>query len=86
MSYKEKLKIERTIEVFNKISICLYALVVAEIAAYVLGIKIAFIDLRAISIEKYALGVVCTAILGIAFGKISKKIKEDFIRRLKYRE
>ena len=84
MSYKEKQRIEISIEVLNKIAVFLYLLAILETAAYVFGLKIGFINLRAIAIEKYTVCVVGTALLGFGISKISNKVKEEFIKKLKY--
>ena len=83
MSYKEKQRIEISIEVLNKIAVCFYLLAIVETAAYVFGLKIGFIDLRAIALEKYTVCVVGTVLLGFFISKLSNKVKEEFIKKLK---
>ena len=84
MSYREKQKIEMLIEVLSKISMVMYVLVVVELLAYVLGNRMIILDVRTISIEKYALIVAGTAIVGYLFSKLSNKVKDEFIKKLKY--
>ena len=83
MSYREKQRVELAIEILNKVSIFLYVVVGCQIFAYVVGLKVLFIDVRSIAIEKYAMIVVATALLGYAFSKISAKVKDEFVKKLK---
>ena len=86
MSYKEKQRIESSVEVLNKIAVVLYLLAILETAAYVCGLKIGFINLRAIANEKNTVCVVGTALLGFGISKRSNKVKEEFIKKVKYKK
>ena len=83
MSYREKQRVELAIEILNKVSVFLYIVVAFQLFAYVINLKILFIDVRSIAVEKYALLVGVTALLAYVFSKISAKVRCEFIKKLK---
>ena len=83
MSYREKQRVELAIEILNKVSIFLYIVVAFQLFAYVISLKVLFIDVRSIAVEKYALLVGATALLAFVFSKISEKVRHEFIKKLK---
>ena len=86
MSYREKQRIELVIEILNKIAVFLYVVVAFQIFAYLINLKILFINMevRSIAIEKYAVIVCVTALLAYVFSKISAKVRDEFVKKLKY--
>ena len=84
MSFREKQRIEKCIEILNKIAMFVYCIVAIEIACYICNIKIFDFRFRDISIEKYALCVLFTAVVGYGFKKLSDKIKDEFVKKLKH--
>ena len=84
MSYRDKQKFERVIDFLSKAALFIYVFAVLEVFVYVIGLDILFIDIRSISIEKYACCVVATIALGYVVQRIANKVREDFIKRLKY--
>jgi hypothetical protein len=83
MSFREKQKTELFIEVFNKIAMFFYALVVVEVVMFVCNITIFELNLRSIEIEKFAIYTLVTALVGFVFQSVSNKVKADFIKKLK---
>ena len=84
MSYRDKQRFERIIEFLSKIAVFIYGVAVLEVLVYVIGLDILFIDVRSIAIEKYACCVIATVILANIAQRASNKVKDEFIKKLKY--
>ncbi|MBE5936163.1 MAG: hypothetical protein E7262_10360 [Lachnospiraceae bacterium] len=84
MSYREKQKTERLIEVLSKLAVLFYIIVAVEIVAYIVNIKVLFTSIRSIAIERYAIVVVATALVGYILSKVADRVKEEFVKKLKF--